>query len=72
MQKVMDHIKKTGEGKTIWNNIVLHANNRAAADWYSEQMEKLTSIKPVSAVNISPVVGLNAGVGAASVALMYE
>ncbi|HOB83757.1 MAG TPA: DegV family protein [Bacteroidales bacterium] len=72
MQKVMDHIKKTGEGKTIWNYIVLHANNEDAAKWYSEEMEKLTSIKPVSVVNISPVVGLNAGVGAASVALMYE
>ena len=72
MQKVMDHLKKTGSGKTIWNYIVLHANNETAADWYSEEMEKLTSLKPVSVVNISPVVGLNAGVGAASVALMYE
>jgi DegV family protein with EDD domain len=72
MQKVIDHIKKTGEGKSIWNYIVLHANNEAAAKWYSEEMEKLTSLKPVSVVNISPVVGLNAGVGAASVALMYD
>ncbi|HBE41030.1 MAG TPA: fatty acid-binding protein DegV [Bacteroidales bacterium] len=72
MRKVMDHIRKTSSGKTIWNYIVLHANNEAAADWYSKEMEKLTSLKPVSVVNISPVVGLNAGVGAASVALLYE
>jgi DegV family protein with EDD domain len=72
MKIVMENIRKTSSGKTIWNYIVLHANNQKAADWYSEQMEKLTSLKPVSVVNISPVIGLNAGIGAASVALMYE
>ena len=38
----------------------------------SEKMEILTGKKPVSVVNISPVIGANAGVGAASVALLYE
>ena len=72
MKKVMKHIREGCSGKKIWNYIVLHANNSEAADWYSIQMEKLTSMKPVSVVNISPVVGVHAGTGAASVALMYE
>jgi len=72
MKKVMKHIRKTASGKKIWNYIVLHANNLSAAGWYSEQMETFSGKKPVSVVNISPVVGANAGVGAASVALMYE
>lgn len=72
MEKVMGHIKKIFREKKIWNYVVLHANNSGAADWYSEKMESLTGIKPVSVVNISPVIGANAGVGAASVALLYD
>jgi DegV family protein with EDD domain len=72
MEKVMTHIKSATPGKKIWNYIILHANNSGAAAWYTERMELLTGIKPVSVVNISPVIGANAGVGAASVALLYE
>jgi DegV family protein with EDD domain len=72
MAKVMSHIKKISNNKKIWNYIVLHANNTRAADWFSEKMETLTNMKPVSIVNISPVIGANAGAGAASVALLYD
>jgi len=72
MEKVISNIMSAGKGRKIWNYIVLHANNPDAALWYTEKMEIHTGIKPVSVVNISPVIGANAGVGAASVALMYE
>jgi uncharacterized protein len=72
MEKVMTYIKSASPGKKIWNYIVLHANNSNAAAWYAEKMEMLTGNKPVSVVNISPIIGANAGVGAASVALLYE
>jgi DegV family protein with EDD domain len=72
MEKVMSHIRKLNAGKKIWNYIVLHANNEEAARWYSEKMEKLSGLKPVSVCNISPVIGANAGVGAAAVAFQYE
>jgi len=72
MEKVMVHISKINLDKKIWNYIVLHANNNDAAIWYSEKMERLTLKKPVSVVNISPVIGANAGIGAASVALLYD
>ncbi len=72
MEKVMKHIMSAGIGKKIWNYIVLHANNRDAATWFSGKMENYTGKKPVSVVNISPVIGANAGVGAASIALLYE
>jgi DegV family protein with EDD domain len=72
MEKVMSHIRKINDSKKIWNYIVLHANNTKSADWFSEKMEILTSIKPVSVVNISPVIGANAGAGAASIALLYD
>ncbi len=72
MEKVMEHIRGISRDKTIWNYIVLHANNNEAADWYSGKMEKLTGKKSVSLVNISPAIGANAGIGAASVALLYD
>jgi hypothetical protein len=72
MEKVMGHIMKICRGKTIWNYIVLHANNAEAAKWYSEKMQTFTGRTPASVVNISPIIGANAGIGAASVALLFE
>jgi DegV family protein with EDD domain len=72
MEKVMGYITKISKEKTIWNYIVLHANNTDAAHWYSEKMETLTNKKPASIVNISPIIGANAGIGAASVALLFD
>jgi DegV family protein with EDD domain len=72
MEKVMGHVRKLIQEKTIWNYIVLHANNNEAAQWYSEKMEILTGKKPVSVVNISPIIGANAGIGATSVALLFD
>jgi hypothetical protein len=72
MEKVMGYIKKLVQEKKTWNYIVLHANNSDAAKWYSERMEEITNIKPVSEVNISPVIGANTGIGAAAVAILCD
>jgi DegV family protein with EDD domain len=72
MEKVMGYITKICREKTIWNYIVLHANNNEAAQWYSEKMEYLIKKKPASVVNISPILGANAGIGAAAVALLLD
>ncbi|MGA2408416.1 MAG: DegV family protein [Bacteroidales bacterium] len=72
MEKVMGYITKISREKSIWNYTVLHANNTEAAQWFSEKMETLTNKKPASVVNISPILGANAGIGAAAVALLLE
>jgi len=72
MEKVMGHIRRLSQEKSIWNYIVLHANNPEAAQWYSEKMETLTNKTPASIVNISPIIGANAGIGAAAVALLFD
>jgi DegV family protein with EDD domain len=72
MEKIMAHIKRRLYERPIWNYIVLHANNPEAAEWYKTKMELLTGKKPVSVLNISPVIGANAGVGASAVAFMNE
>ena len=68
----MEHIKLISRDKTIWNYVVLHANNDEGAQWYTDRMRKLTGKEPTSVVNISPVIGANAGIGAASVAFMFN
>ncbi len=72
MEKVMKIIRSDLPGKKIWNYIILHANNVEAADWYTEKMKMLTGKGPVSVCNISPVIGANVGIGAASVAFQFE
>jgi DegV family protein with EDD domain len=72
MEKVMLHLSKICKGKEIWNYIVLHAQNTDAAGWYADKMTAFTGKEPVSVVNISPVIGANAGIGAAAVAIMFK
>jgi hypothetical protein len=72
MEKVLKHIKKINSENKIWNYVVLHANNIKAAKWYSKKMESLTGIKATGIVNISPVLGVHAGIGAAAVALLFD
>jgi len=72
MERVIFHVRKQARERSIWNYIILHANNLEAAEWYTEKMREITSREPVSVVNISPVIGANAGVGAAAVAYLPE
>lgn len=72
MEKVMAHLHSTFNGGDIWNYIVLHAQNEEAAKWYAIKMKEFTGKEAVAVVNISPVIGANAGIGAASVALMIK
>jgi len=72
MEKVVHHIRELAKDRKVWNFVVLHANNPLAARWYEDQMRMLTGLDPVSVVDISPVVVANAGIGAASIALMLD
>jgi uncharacterized protein len=72
MDRVISHVKKYTRENSVWNYIVLHASNEEAAQWYTDRMEEITLKKPVSVVNISPVIGANTGIGAAAVAFLSE
>jgi DegV family protein with EDD domain len=72
MEKVMGYVSRLIREKPIWNYIVLHAHNSDAAKWYTDRMMEITEKKPVSVVNISPVIGANTGIGAAAVALLFD
>lgn len=72
MRKIIKHVKELSTGKVIWNYIVMHANNPDAAEWYASQMQVFTNKEPLGIVDISPVIGANAGIGAASIAIMFK
>ncbi|MGQ9619973.1 MAG: DegV family protein [Bacteroidales bacterium] len=72
MRKIISYVQKLQEKQKIWNYIILHANNYEDADWYSEKLKIITGKEPVSVLNISPVIGSHAGVGASAVALMMQ
>ena len=72
MEKVMLHISKLCKDQEIWNYMVLHAHNTEAASWYVRSMKDFTGKEPVAVIDISPVIGANAGIGAASVAFMFK
>jgi DegV family protein with EDD domain len=72
MEKVMGHIREISSNRQIWNYIILHAANPNAAAWYVNRMKIISGADPVAVVNISPVIGANTGIGAASVALMFD
>ena len=72
INKVINHIRTLTERQQVWNYIVLHAHNRKGADIYINRMYALTGKQPVSVVDISPVIGMNAGIGSIAVSLLLE
>ncbi|MEI7828363.1 MAG: DegV family protein [Prolixibacteraceae bacterium] len=67
---VMKKIESQLDQTKIWNYVVLHAHNQTGANEYSSRMQKLTGVGPVATVDISPAIGMNAGVGATAVSIM--
>ena len=72
MKKVMKNIAEITKGKKVWEYAITHANNTAAAQWYSAQMEALTGKKPLYIDHASPAIAANTGPGIACVSLMLE
>lgn len=72
LNKIYSHIKKISAGKSVWNYIILHAHNPEGARQAEEKMAEITGLKPVSVVDISPVIGMHAGSGAVAVSLLFN
>lgn len=72
LNKVFQHIEKMAHNKRLWNYIVLHAHNLEGAERATLKMLEMTGKKPVSVVDISPVIGMHAGNGAISISLLFN
>lgn len=72
LNKIYKHIETISRGKTVWNYMVLHAHNPEGAGNVEQKMTEITGKKPVSVVDISPVIGMHAGNGAVAVSLLFN
>ncbi len=72
LKKVYAHIEKISRGRIIWNYILLHADNPEGAKEAEEKMLQISGKKPVSVVDISPVIGIHAGNGAIGISLLFD
>jgi len=72
MKKVMNHTRDFLNGRKVRDYIIMHADDEDNADWFRNEMLALTGLEPASVVNISPVVGVNAGKGTVALSVMAE
>lgn len=72
LKKIFKYIEKIGRKKSVWNYIVLHAHNLDGAKSAEIKMLEITGKKPVSVVDISPVIGMHAGNGTISISLLFN
>jgi hypothetical protein len=70
MNLVLKKIEAMNTQQNIWNYIVLHAHNPDGAHEYTVRMKQITGRDPAAVVDISPVIGMSAGVGATAVSIM--
>lgn len=72
MRLVMKNIKKLTATNPVREYQLLHTHNPEGIAWFKSEMIMLTGKEPLATLNISPVIGLNAGQGAVSVSVMME
>jgi len=72
LRYILRRLAEAAAKNRIWEYAILHAHNPKDAQTYSVEVEKVLGKKPAYAMDISPVVGLNAGVGAVAVSFLFE
>lgn len=72
INKVIKHVLNLKKDQKIWNYIILHANSHEVAKKYGDRLNDLLGKAPIEVINISPVIGMNAGEGTVAVAIQFE
>ncbi len=72
LRNTLKHLRKAAAGNRVWEYCVLHAHNPEDAGAYALETEAIFGKKPAYVMEISPVIGLNAGVGAVAVSFLME
>lgn len=72
MQKVLELVKKFRDEKKVWEYAIVHAHSPQNADYLARETESLLGKAPAYIQNLSPVIGLHAGLGTVGIALMPE
>lgn len=72
MKMAMRMVDKKMKHKTIWGFAISHANNLKTAEWFADQMEVRTGMKPRYINDCSPVLGVNTGPGVVALSVLFE
>jgi len=72
MKLVIRNIKKLAASDQVRDYQLLHTHNPEGIEWFKNEMVMLTGKQPLATLDISPVIGLNAGPGAVAVSVMIE
>lgn len=72
MKLVMKEMTRFIEGRKVWGYAISHAMNEEGAQWYAEQMEAITGMKPRFVAQASPVLVANVGPGVVALSIMLE
>ncbi len=72
MKMAMRMVDKKIKNKSLWGYSISHANNLKTAQWFAEQMELRTGMKPRFINDASPVLGVNTGPGVVALSVLFE
>jgi DegV family protein with EDD domain len=72
MKKVLRIIAKRIKDNKVWKYTILHAHDPQAAAWMAEKVAEVIGKPPDYTIDISPVVGLNAGPGAVAISFLLQ
>ncbi|MFW6299252.1 MAG: DegV family protein, partial [Bacillota bacterium] len=71
-KKIMDHILKAHETRGIKRYVIVHAAAPERAQTYEKALTEMLGMAPEYLMTISPIVAMNAGIGAVAVAYQTE
>ncbi|MBD3920362.1 DegV family EDD domain-containing protein [Paenibacillus sp. PR3] len=72
LSKMLRMVARIHRRNPIQSYVILHAGAEADSEYCSEEMMRITGRRPQYITSVSPVIGLHAGKGAVSVAMMLS
>lgn len=72
MLLVMKNIRRLLEKEKLWGYAISQAQNEKSAQWFADEIEKISGKKPEFISACSPVLGTHTGPGVVGLSLMFE
>ncbi len=72
LRKILRRLRADAGTGRVRDYCILHAHNTGDALAYAAEAEKVLGVKPAFTMDISPAIGLHAGVGAVAVSFLLE
>ena len=71
MAKIL-RIDRSGGRREVWNYAIVHAHNPDRAEIYARKLTAMLGQSPDFIIDVAPVIGVHAGIGAVAVALLFD